>query len=787
MKSFFNFIRKNGLYTFINLFGLTVSLAFVLLLAVYVTRQLTTDSFQKNADRIYIYANESYIGGAYYLQKHLMDHFPEIEKATSWLANSAIGDLSLGNDGVSVQARTSYADSSFFDIFSFRLLEGSNEAWKASDRSAVISRSFANTYLQGKDPIGQHLVYTSPDGEKYTFTVAAVMEDIGHSTIPYCDILCRAEVMTEINLANDEEMRNTGQFDTFIMTWPNADIQSKIPEIKEYLGKVWWPYSQNMVGKVFFVPLRDIYFFDQSSSFTGNILQGDRQLINILLTACIILLFFSVLNYINLTVAQSGRRAKEMATRRLLGDGRSGVMWRMIAEATVFAAVSTVLAVLIAEALSPYASRLLGYDFSVWDGLTLPVVLLIIACIAIIGFLSGIIPAMVISQAKPIDIVRGSFNLKIRSWYGKALIIIQQVVAVAMIAISLTMYTQIRTMVNAPLGYNTKDILNVSSSLFTSGTQVREFREAVETLPFVEEVGFGEGTPLSGTNNNTFYYQNGMLGFQLVRGDSGYFNILGLRLKQDNHLASRDEWYWSEYAFKMAGIPENSIEVQFGNERTGYFTMPIAGVYYDFKIRPLLSEQSPALIYMYDSYPSNRTPWNTLIKITGDRGDAYGRIAEVYSRIRPDGAFDASYLDDEIEASFEDYTMMQRIIIIFTMIAVFVSSLGLFAMSTYYIRSHSRNVAVKRVFGAERSLILRQTVNSYILLSLVAFVVSVPVSWALADSWLDQFSYRMESWVLWALIIASGVISCAVAVLTVLYQSIRTVNSNPVAALRKED
>lgn len=157
MKSFFNFIRKNGLYTFINLFGLTVSLAFVLLLAVYVSRQLTTDSFHENADRIYVYANENYIGGAYYLHKHLLDHFPEVEKATSLLSNSAVGELSVGNDGISVQAKTSYADSSFFDIFSFRLLEGSNEAWKASDRSAVISRSFANTYFQGEDPIGQRL------------------------------------------------------------------------------------------------------------------------------------------------------------------------------------------------------------------------------------------------------------------------------------------------------------------------------------------------------------------------------------------------------------------------------------------------------------------------------------------------------------------------------------------------------------------------------------------------------------------------------------------------------
>ena len=790
MKSFLNFVRKNGLYAFINLFGLTVSLAFVLLLAVFVSRQLTTDSFQENADRIYIYANENFIGSAYYLQKHLLDHFPEVEKATSYLSGSGItglGELHIAGNDAAIPAQTSYADSSFFDIFSFRLLSGSVEAWKASDRSAVVSRSFADTYFPDRDPVGQTLTYSIVGDGDYTFTVAGVMEDIDHSVINYCDVMCRADIMAEVNSANNEEMSNTGQFDTFIMTWPNSDIQAKIPEIRDYLGKAWWAYSENMVDKVFFIPLRNLYFFDDSQSFTGNINQGDGQLVKILLAACIILLLFAVLNYINLTVAQSGRRAKEMATRRLLGEGKAGVIWRMIAEATAFAAVSTVLAVLIAEALAPYASRLLGYEFSVLAEITLPIALLIVVGIAVIGFLSGIIPALTISRAKPIDIVRGSFSLQIRSWFGKALIVIQQVVAVAMIAVSLMMLFQIRAMIHAPLGYNTEDILNVSSDIFTSGSQIREFREAVEAMPFVESAGFGEGTPLYGTNNNTMYYQGGLLGFQLVRGDAEYFEILGLRLKSDNHLADRNAWYWNEYAFKEAGLPETATECAFGNEKYGYETELIAGVYYDFKIRPLLYDQSAAQIYRYDVYPESRTPWNVLVKITGDHAAAYDRIAEVYSRIRPDGAFEASYIEDQIEATFIKYIQLQKIIIIFTVIAIFVSSLGLFAMSTYYIRAHSRNIAVEKVFGADKGLILRQISSSYLLLSLIAFVVSVPVSWLLTDAWLSQFSYSAGAWLQWVLILASGVLSCGIAFLTILYQSIVAINTNPVIALRKED
>lgn len=180
-------------------------------------------------------------------------------------------------------------------------------------------------------------------------------------------------------------------------------------------------------------------------------------------------------------------------------------------------------------------------------------------------------------------------------------------------------------------------------------------------------------------------------------------------------------------------------------------------------------------------------PWSVLVKVEGDHGVAYDRIAQVYKRIRPDGTFDAVYIEDQIVSTFEEYLRLQKLIIIFTVIAIFVSSLGLFAMSTYYIRARSRSIAVKRVFGADKGLVLRQICSSYLWLSLIAFVVSVPVSWLLTDTWLSQFSYTTGTWLQWTLILASGVLSCFVAFLTVLYQTLKSVNANPVLILRKED
>ena len=215
--------------------------------------------------------------------------------------------------------------------------------------------------------------------------------------------------------------------------------------------------------------------------------------------------------------------------------------------------------------------------------------------------------------------------------------------------------------------------------------------------------------------------------------------------------------------------------------------MDFTTILHFFRRNPLLSEQHPGLIRKFDIYPEDRTPWNIIIKTTGSHEEAYKRIAEVYDGINPGGPFEAHFIEDQIADAFAEYTRMQIIIIIFTVIAIFVSSLGLFAMSTYYIRARSRNIAVQKVFGADKSLIMKQIISSYIILSLIAFTISVPVSRLLTAKWLEQFSYQTASWVPWLLILASGLLACLIAFLTVLYQSLKAVGTNPVTTIRRDD
>lgn len=167
--------------------------------------------------------------------------------------------------------------------------------------------------------------------------------------------------------------------------------------------------------------------------------------------------------------------------------------------------------------------------------------------------------------------------------------------------------------------------------------------------------------------------------------------------------------------------------------------------------------------------------------------DAFQKIAQVYDSINPGGPFEASFIEDQIADTFAEYIQLKKIIIIFTVISVFVSSLGLFAMSTYYIRARSRKIAVQKVFGASKRLVMGQTVSSYVILSVIAFVISVPVSRILTATWMTQFTYRIDTGFQWMLIFTSGVLACIIALATVLYQCIKAVDASPVTPLRRDD
>ena len=779
MNSFINFLKRNKLYSAVNLLGLSLSMAFVLLLAVYVTSQLGIDSFNKNADRIYVIAQKETLSTGYWLPRHMKANFPEIERSASYSSN---GLQEYKIDGNTVNARTSYADSSFFDIFSFPLVEGDFREWKASTSGVLISESFAKAQFADKDPVGREIRFDGADSTVSTLTVSGVFKDIENSIIKPCDIFLRGEIMTITNLANDERMSNSGSSTCFVMAYPNADLPARHDDILKWCRENWWTFSSDYGGDendVRIIPLRDVYFLsDGNEDYNDSLILGNKTTVMLLAGMCFLLLLFAILNYVNMTTALSGFRAKEMATRRLIGATKGGIFLKMIIESTIICAAAMVVAILLGEALSPAVSKALNYDISIFKAVSPASVLVCVLFTVLVGVIAGLVPALIIQKAEPIEIVRGTLRLKTKTLYSKVIIVVQNVITVVMLVTAFTMFLQIRSMINAPVGYNTEDQITISNEYGRAG-ELAPLINKLKAESCVEAVGLGDGYPMFDTNNWTMSTESGReASFQLVKGDSAYFNILGIRKKQDNHTP---DCYWlNEYAYGVLGIDETATEFTTKSNRT----MQIGGIYYDFKIKPLLEEQHPALIYQYDEYPADRWPWTILIKTTPDHKEAFVRVKAVIDEMYPDKIFDASYVEDDIKMVFSSERRVLEIMVIFTILSLFVSALGLVAMSSYYMQQERRTVSLKKVYGADYNSVLWGLVAEFMKMIGVAFVIAVPVAWYLMHTWLNGYSYRIG--LHWWIFAVAGLFTAVIAALAVLWQAVRAARTNPAIELKKE-
>ena len=505
---------------------------------------------------------------------------------------------------------------------------------------------------------------------------------------------------------------------------------------------------------------------------------GNKTTVMLLGGMCFLLLLFAILNYVNMTTALSGFRAKEMATRRLIGATKGGIFLKMIVESTIICAAAMVIAVLLGEAISPAASKVLNYDISIFKAISPVSVLVCVLFTVLVGVIAGLVPALIIQKAEPIEIVRGTLRLKTKTLYSKVIIVIQNVITVVMLVTAFTMYLQIRSMINAPMGYNTEDQITISNEYGRAG-ELAPLINKLKAESCVEAVGLGDGYPMFDTNNWTMSTESGReASFQLVKGDSAYFNILGIRKKQDNHTP---DCYWlNEYAYGVLGIDETATEFTTKSNRT----MQIGGIYYDFKIKPLLEEQHPALIYQYDEYPADRWPWTILIKTTPDHKEAFVRVKAVIDEMYPDKIFDASYVEDDIKMVFSSERRVLEIMVIFTILSLFVSALGLVAMSSYYMQQERRTVSLKKVYGADYNTVLWGLVAEFMKMIGVAFVIAVPVAWYLMHTWLNGYSYRIG--LHWWIFAVAGLFTAVIAALAVLWQAVRAARTNPAIELKKE-
>lgn len=769
LKSFFKFLSRNKVYTLINVFGLSLSLMFVILISIYVKQELSVDKFHEKGEQIYLLGSEDYVGAAYRLAYRIQERYPEVEKVCPIVPGWTKKPISIAD--MKYNADLLFVDSTFFDMFSFPLVEGTKDAVLQNRNYAVISESFAKKAFPGDDPLGKSIL----TNDSVNVTVSGIMKDIRNSTIPYADILIRIDNVKYFNSSLDSEtFDNAGSCAIFIQERKGSDLHAKADDMAAFLKEIFWIYRNGHQERVTFAPLKDFYFSDYEDTMTLE--RGDKQFVLILLSVCILILVFAIINYINLTVAQAGFRAKEMATRRLHGSSRGELFMRLIMESTLITFISFLIALLLAIALVPFANDLLQTRIYIGESITLGTTLIALGLILLIGVLAGVLPASIISNAKPIEVVRGEFRQKTKMRFSKVFITFQNLITIVMIAASITMIVQVRHLINAPLGYNSENLMSIPE--FGHKDRLIALGNELKQLSSVKRVAYTCGTPFDRGNNHTMKYEekNKNISFQTIRSDQTFFDMLGIEIIRNNQYAGTDGFYLSQQAIRELEISEDSETFPFYKQN-----VPVLGIIKDFQLYNVTYRTAP-ILYRIEKL-EDMYPWSLIVEAQGDPFVAYKEIKTVYERLT-DLEFDGEYFDTQIQNSFEAQERMSKIVTLFAIIAIVISLLGLIAMSTYFIMQRSREIAVRKVFGSSSMQVLRRLVFTFLNYVLIAFVLAVPVIWYAMNKWLSDYEYKIELSPL--IFIAAGLFCLLISFTAVILQSYYASNENPVRRLKAE-
>ncbi|MDD4848841.1 MAG: FtsX-like permease family protein, partial [Bacteroidales bacterium] len=652
MKAYFKFLSRNMLYTLIEVFGLAIALTFILIIGKYTKTELNIDKFHENADNIYTLATEDFLASAYGLPSYLLSRYPEIEQTCAYMKT---GTFRVDVYDNSYDVETAVFDTTFLSMFSFPLVEGDREKAFSTIDKVLISEELSNKIFRGNSAVDKTITLNWGD-EKTVFVVGGVFKKIENSIIPNYDLIFNIQLVEKHingNITNIS-LDNAAGVTLFIQTKPGTDLTAKTDDMLNYFKEFYWIYKMEAREEVHIIPLTEVYF-GKIPSAQGHLQQVDKQFVFILSGVALFILLFALINYINLTVAQTGFRAKEMAMRRLLGSSKTAVILRFIVEAITMTVIAFFISLLLAELVCPFTETLLARDISLFANITSGEIIICIALILVIGVLAGLIPAVMISRYKPIDVVKGTFRLQSKMVLGKVFVVIQNVVTITMLALTLALFLQIQHLINRPLGYKTENIMNVDipsqfSALHdndSTNTTLNMLIDELEQIPYVKRVGFSQGHPIGHFNNSTFKRYDDIISLMMIGLDTTAFNIMGFEMINQNAEPLHESFWLTESAMRKLNCDNNVTELLMRPEQN--WNIKVAGIIKDFipLNMPVDNSTTIALITI------DKDPWNLIIETTDNHIAAEAAIKEKMESITQ-CEFDGWFFSDRVTEKYSD-------------------------------------------------------------------------------------------------------------------------------------
>lgn len=781
-----NLLRQK-LYSVLNIGGLAIGLTSFLLIFLFVQHELSYDTFYPNADRVYrMYQRQEgnmYLGSDYFgktparLAEALKAEFPEVQSATSILESSAL----IGYEKEFFWEKGMWAGPNIFTVLGSSLMEGNPKRALERPESIVLTNSLALKIFGTRDVLGKTLSYQ----DESIYTITGIIQDPpGNSSLQYSFITSiLSHEGHQYELTRDKWYNNSCH--TFFLLANGTNPQAFESKLPEFLTKnVGYDDSYPFKDTYLLQPLTDLHLHTGINADIG--LKGNPQYVNLLSLIALIVLLLACVNYMNLAVARSIKRAGEVGMRKVLGAVRGQVISQFLSESVLIALFALVLAIIFTHFLTPVFGALLErplYFDLTESPLLLPGMLLLVL---VVGILAGSYPAFVMSALRPVQVLTGKVGglgkLSLQRW----LIVGQYAISIALVISSTVIFRQFQFIHNRELGYNKDHVLTI---------RVRDdgLRETYETLkqewlknPQVIGVTSSHHLPAHITSstiiNDNDDDQADNLAIYETRVGYDYLDVFGIELVAGRNF-SRE--YASDYesgylinetaARALGWEPAEAIGQTFTHQETEQ----IIGVVQDFHMHSMQMEIQPLMLHL-------RNPYLGFVSVKIRPEQIEETIAGLEASLSAHSSFPFEYqfLDTRFDELYQEETKLGGLFGVFTLLSLFIASLGLFGMAAFRAQQRTKEIGIRKVLGASVVHILNLLSADFLKMVGIGFLIAVPIAWYLMDQWLQDFAYRVE--MEWWIFAISGVAAVLIAVLTISSQALKAANVNPAECLRDE-
>ncbi|GAB5410441.1 MAG: ABC transporter permease [Balneolaceae bacterium] len=798
LKIAYRNIQKNKSYSFINIFGLGVGLASFLLLGIYITHELSYDTFHDDSDRIYRIVREApeenYMGSSWFgvnpmpLTIALGDNFDGIEAAASFSESEAL----LKVETNSFYEQGINTDLDFFEMFTLEWISGDVTSAFKNPESVIITQSLAAKYFGAANPMGKDIFFDSDDDEPVFRTVTGVISDIPSNSQLVFNFIVPSYSLDDYERASTYWMNNNEY--SYIKISPGIKPESLIPRISELVNAQlvldsYYANNPQNLPNFELVPIADVHLKSTNINFNPGKL-GDIKYIYMLSAIAFVILIIACVNYMNLATARSMSRAKEVGVRKVNGAYRSNIMMQFSAEAIIFSMIGIVLAFAIVFIILPSFSVLVDRTFN--PNLLLKPLFwaVLIGTGLIVGLIAGSYPAFFMSALKPIGIFKnqvkgGSGSRMLRN----TLVIGQFAITNILIIGSIVIFQQLNFIKSSDSGYDRDQILAVTINDPDVMQSYDALSQRLASNSDILAVSSGRYLPndirsqTSGVNwdgkdeDEIFRVYNGGV-------NAGYMDLFGINVIagstfNENAPDTALNMIVNEtFVDRIGWTPEEAVGKDFTLWRN---EGKIVGVVEDFNflsyhstITPLLLRQQPPKNHRY-----------LILKLTpANLQETIAFVEEEVTALGPDYPFEYAFLDDVFNNMYRNELTLGKILNYFTILGLIIACMGLFGLAAFMMEQRTKEIGIRKVLGADIIQIVTMLNKDFLKLIGISFAIALPLGWYLSNNWLESFAYKISVGPL--IFVATAAIAFGIAVLTVSYKSIKTAAANPVDSLRGE-